>query len=228
MESTTNNNGKFDGTAQTTNKWFNDLSSAMMDIYNKQSSWMSGFYNNFFGSFPGMNKNPWNSSLNFPNLFFGKYDGLNSMFTPFNYADGRFINLMTAQYEEAYKGIMDFNKAYFEALQEQVDSFQINGNELNNKVQKSVEKEWEATRNIIDSMVDTYNKQSHFSSESNKKFLEETRNLFTASAKRNERLWSEAFKTNQTNGKAEKETEKETEKEHLKKQNNKTHVHHHN
>jgi uncharacterized membrane-anchored protein YhcB (DUF1043 family) len=220
MESTTYSNGNFEGIPSAT-KWLNDLSSTMMNMYSKQSNLMTNFYSNFFSFFPGNNKNLWNPNVNFLDPLW-KNNSLKSFFVPFNSwgTNEPMFNLLTAQFEEAYNQSTAFNDKCAGMLQKKYQNLQTNWGALNEKVQKVLEEEWKTTGGIVNSMVETYNKQNNSSSESNKQLIAEIQNQFALTAKRNENFWAQLIKTTPVDDKPYKENEQKNE-------HNQNHNHNH-
>ena len=213
---------------QTANKWLNDASSSVMDMYNKQASLVFGFYNNLFNSLPGMSKNNWMSNMNFAKPHDG-YDMANAFFPAFNlFKTSSLMNLCASKYEDMYKQITDYNNLWSSMLQKKSQNAQENWSASAEKMQAIVEKEWKIRNDMASTLLDAYNKQMDVSIELNRKFMEELNNHLNAAFKRNEKFYSDVFKGAHAPEKEEKEHEPAVVKKHTKAEPAHAHNHNHN
>jgi hypothetical protein len=209
MESTTfsKTNEKFYETIQGANKGFNEINSAAMDIYSKQLNLASSFYKNLFYSFPWANKNVWNANIDFAK-YFGA-DGTSKLFTPFNWfkMSDYLGDFFKPQSEDLLSKTIEFNNNWFTELQKQLKIMQMNWVESSEKMQEIVMEEWKTTYSSINSLIEAYNKQTDFSIESNRKFMEKINSQLNLAAKQSENFWSDVLKTVQPSDKSEQENE---------------------
>jgi hypothetical protein len=195
-------NENFNGTTETANKLFSEVSSTVIDVYSKQLNLLLGFYNNLFNFFPGINKNTWAANMDFIKPING--DGtLNSVFAPFNVfkMNGHLFHPFTNRFEDLYKQTNELNAYWISAFQ----NSQSNWNELNKKSQEIIEEGWKNTFNIINSMIDVYNKQMDFSNKSGQKLVEGISNQINLAIKRSETFWSDILETAPVSNKTENE-----------------------
>ncbi|MEO8762615.1 MAG: hypothetical protein ABI388_13225 [Bacteroidia bacterium] len=176
--------------AQTTNKWMNDASSAMMDMYKKQTDMASSFYSNLFNSFSGANKNSFNPMANFSNPFSNNHDMMKNMFTPFN-AFG--MNTSSSNpFEKAIKQLTDFNQNLLSSLGKPFGNGNQDFGALTENYKNVVEKEVEASKKMIETLTAAYHKQMEFTMENNKKLQEEMSAQFNQLVKLTQQFWAGA------------------------------------
>src|ERR1700740_467844 len=126
---------------QAANKWLNEASSTMMEMYNKQANLVYGFYNNLFNAI-GVNKN-W-----MPNMGFAKsYDGhemANAFFPAWSglFKTNHFMNMCTSQYQDMYKQMAEINGLCSSMMQKKYENAQRIWGDSAEKMQAAVEKEW--------------------------------------------------------------------------------------
>ena len=215
------------GKTQTTNKWFNEANSTIMDMYNKQANLVLGFYSNLFHSMPGMNKNSW-----MPNMNFGATHDGHDFINPFTSAyswfkpNNSFMNLFDTQYQDMYKQFVEHNNIWNSFGHKRGQEMQKNWNEATRKMQDIIEKELKIRNEAANNIIDVCNKQMDFSMELNRKFMEELNNQFNIAFKRSEKFYSDAFKETQSNEKEQKEHEVVAIKKHTKAEP--VHASHHN
>lgn len=189
---------------------FNNAASAMTDVYKKQLDTVFGFYNNIFNSAMGVGRNNWGIDFN-ANPFLASGNGFKSFFSPFSWlkSDGEYTNRLTSVYENFFRQISEFNKNWLDTFR---DTYHLRQNDwisLNEKYQQLLEERWNATKAIMDSLVETYNKQLDFSAQSNKKMLSELNTQMDKALKSNMGFWENAVKTY---GKADKGEEEKSNK----------------
>jgi hypothetical protein len=176
--------------AQTTNKWMNDASSAMMDMYKKQADMASGFYSNLFNSFSGANKNSLNPMANFSNPFSNGNDMMKNMFAPFN-AFGM-TNSSSNPFEKAIKQLTDFNQNLLSSFGKPFGNGNQDFDALTENYKNVVEKEVEASKKMIETLTAAYHKQMEFTMENNKKLQEEMSAQFNQLVKLTQQFWAGA------------------------------------
>ncbi|HXB42136.1 MAG TPA: hypothetical protein VNZ49_16465 [Bacteroidia bacterium] len=196
----------FDETTKITNKWLADTCSVMSNIYDKQLKTTLDFYNNFYNSFSGTNRNEY-SHLHFNPLFFKGSELFQSIFNPFKFfnQDTDFAEAFTSQFEEVNKQIHKLNERLAELFQEEFKNSQTNWNEFG----KMVEEELKHMQSNGSSIIEAYTKRLNSSLEFNKKLLQEMNNQFEIAITRNKRSWSDFIKNYQTKERNEKENESE-------------------
>ncbi|MEI8137877.1 MAG: hypothetical protein WCH21_11180 [Bacteroidota bacterium] len=185
--------------AKMANKWFNDATTSTMESYKKQLNLVSGYYSNFFNSFLGENKNIWNPTKNFADLFFNNNDSIKSMFIPFSGfgMNGAFSNQFSNPFEKMIKQLTDYNQNLLGSFTKQFENGNSDWGVLNEKYQKTIEKEFEASKKLINTMVEGYNAQTESSLEAHKKLQEEINKQIGLVFKLNQEFWSEVLKTSQ-------------------------------
>ncbi|MEO5991379.1 MAG: hypothetical protein ABIP68_07050 [Ferruginibacter sp.] len=165
---------------------------SMMDGYQKQLSQMTEFYTNAFNSFSGQTKNMWNPMQNQGNLFF-KNDALKSFFTPFN--GFGMNNGFSNPFDNVVKHISDYNHNLMGSLSKDFNN--TNSDSNINKYQKLVEERSEASKEYINSLSETFNKQMDSMLATNKKLQEETNKQFESILKLSQQFWTGVLNTNQ-------------------------------
>ncbi len=184
--------------AQTTNKWMNDASSAMMDMFKKQAEMSSSFYSNLFNSFSGANKNSFNPMANFNNPFTSVFsnpfssdnDMMKNMFSPFNAfgMNSSFSN----PFEKAIKQLTDFNQNLLTSFGKPFGNGNQDLGALTENYKNIVEKEMETSKKMMRSLVEAYHKQMEFTIENNKKLHEEMNAQFNQLLKLTQNFWAGA------------------------------------
>lgn len=176
--------------AQTTNKWMNDASSAMMDMYKKQTDMASSFYSNLFNSISGTNKNSTNPLANFSNPFSNGNDMMKNMFAPFN---GFGMNSFSSNpFEKVMKQLTDFNQNLLSSLNKPFGNGNQDFGALTENYKNVVEKEMETSKKMMGSLVEAYHKQMEFTMENNKKLQEEMNTQFNQLVKLTQQFWAGA------------------------------------
>lgn len=189
METSTNAN-PLEGGAKAAEKWFNDSSAAMMEIYNKQLNVATNFYKNLSGM--GMaNNSVWNPGKNFTNTLFGNNDLTKWMFNPFSSNGNSVINPFAGTFEKAYNQLTEYNRNLFSMFNNKdASDMQANLTEFGKKYQESLSKQMEASKQIMNSFMEAFNKQVEVATESDKKLMEELNGRFTAAIKQTQDLWA--------------------------------------
>ncbi len=199
------------------NEMFNDANATMMSIYKKQLNTSMDFYTNLFNSFSGLNKNGWSPNFNSPLLNSG--EALKSMFAPFNFfkPDGNFSNTFSTPFDNLYKQMIEFNNNWFISLQKEFQGKQESWIEASEKYRELIEEEWKATQNIVNTIIETYNKEMDFSVETNKKLVQEIDKQFHLVSKQNARILADILKSVNISDKTEKENGTESKQSQSKK-----------
>ena len=167
---------------------------SMMDMYQKQLSQMTEFYTNAFNSFSGQSKNIWNPMQKQGNLFFNN-DALKSFFTPFN--GFRMNNGFSNPFDNVIKHVSDYNHNLMGSLSKDYNNTSSDGNVIGNKYQKLVEERSEVSKEYINTLADTFNKQMESMLVTNKKLQEETNKQFESVLKLSKQFWADVLNTNQ-------------------------------
>ena len=198
-----NANETLSESAKMANKWLNDANASMMDVYKKQLNIVSGFYSNFFNSFSGENKNIWNPAKTFTDLF-SNNAGMKSMFTPFggfgldsgftNPFSSAFSNPFSNPLDKIFKQMTDYNQT-LSSFSGQFGNENSGWSSINEKYQKTIAKEFEASKGLLNTLIDGYKKQAETSIEANKKLQEEINKQISLIVKLNQQFWSEILNT---------------------------------
>jgi len=180
-------------TNQIATKWFNDANTSMMNIFKKQLNTSMDFYNNLFNSFSGLSKNNWGTSFNSP--LTNSNEIMKSMFSMFNFKmDGNSSNPFSTPFDNIYKQMLDLNNNWMSSMQKEFKDRRSEWSETSEKYRGLMEEELKATRNILNSMMEAYNKQMDFSSEANKKLLQEIDGQFNSISKQSEIILADILK----------------------------------
>lgn len=192
MESTnsTLNTEKLLENAKNTNKWASDAVVSMMDVYKKQFDVMSGFYGNLFHSFSGESNNNLNSTKNFTDLFFNN-SSLKSLYTPYSSLgmNGGFSN----PFNNMFTQIKEYNQNLLGSFTKQFENGGMDSQSMSDKYKKTVEKDMEASKHLISSLTDAYNKRLEFSLAESKKIQDEINNQVKLVFEINQQFWFELF-----------------------------------
>jgi hypothetical protein len=176
--------------AKTANKWLNDASSAMMDMYKKQTDMVSGFYSNLFNSISGTGKSSFNPMANFSNPFFNNNDMMKNMFAPFNSFG---MNSSSSNpFENALKQLTDFNQNMLNSFGKPFGNGNQDFGTLTENYKNLVEKKMDVTKKMMESLVSAYHKQMEFTLENNKKLHEEINMQINQLVKLTQEFWAGA------------------------------------
>jgi hypothetical protein len=188
--------------AKTANKWSSDAVASMMDVYKKQFNIVSGFYSNIFNSLNGENKDALNPAKNLTDLFFNNsaFKSLSTPFSPMG-MNGGFSNSFSNPFNNMFNQVKEYNQTMLNNFTKQFGVGSTDANSIVDKYQKTVEKEIDASKNLITSLTDVYNKQVEFSVTESKKLQDEINNQLKQVFEINQKFWSELLNTNanQTN-----------------------------
>ncbi|MDX2173635.1 MAG: hypothetical protein SFY56_10960 [Bacteroidota bacterium] len=192
METTksTQNNEQLLENAKNANKWMSDAVATMMDVCKKQFDIMSGFYGNLFNSYSSETKNSLTPIKNFTDLFFNN-GSLKLLYTPFsslgvNYGFSNPFNNMFNQMKE-------YNQNLLGSFTKQFENGGMDSQSILDKYKKTVEKEIEASKHLISSLTNAYNKRLEFSIAESIKIQDEMNNQLKLLFEINQQFWSELF-----------------------------------
>jgi plasmid maintenance system antidote protein VapI len=180
-------------TTNSTNK--NNALTSMMEAYQKQLSQVTEFYTNIYNSFSGQAKNMWNPMQNQSNLFFNN-EALKSVSTPFN---GFGMNGSNSNpFEKIVKQVSDYNQNLMGSLTKQFDHTNLDGKLVADKYKKLVEERADVSKEYINTLAETFNKQMESTLAMNKKLQEETNKQFESVLKLTQEFFAGVLNTNQT------------------------------
>lgn len=197
-------------------KWFSDSSAAMTEVYKKQLSVATNFYGNFYNSFLEVNKNLWNP-FKFTGSFLSDKDGP-ATFNPFAALgmNTNFTNQFIFSIDKALKQINDSNQKLFSILSNQIEKNGNNWNSFNEKYQNVLEHRFNISKNILNSLIETYNKQVEFSIEENAHLQEKFTKELNSLLKESKKLWSDTLNNEPEIIPAEESKPKHHEKKHVR------------
>jgi hypothetical protein len=183
-----------------TSEWFSDATSAMIENYKKQMDLVFGFYNNAFNSAMGTGRNPWNITPNYTDLFSFGNNPFKAFFNPFLgfSSDGEQAGRFSGLYEKLFKQVSEYNKHFLDLFQNNFQVSQEDWVALNEKYQHVVEEELNSAKTMMQTLIESYNKQLDFLTETNKELQSELNKQFNKLMKTNQEFWSEAVKTQDT------------------------------
>jgi hypothetical protein len=188
--------------AKTANKWSTDAVTSIMDVYKKQFNIFSNFYSTIFNSLNTENKDVLNPVKNLTDLFFNN-SSFKSFYSPFSAigTNGNLSNSFTNPFNNIFNQIKDYNQTQLNNFTKQFGLGNPDASSLVDNYQKTVEREIDASKHLINSLTDVYNKQIEFSATESKKLQDEINNQLKLIFEINQRFWSELLKTNtsQTN-----------------------------
>ena len=217
METTKTNEALLDN-AKVAERWFNDTSSSMMDLFNKQLNLTTGFYSNLLNSTFGNSKG-WGVNQGFIDNFLNgnstKWLSPVSSFSTNNGSSNFF-----SSYDKMYKQLLESNRHFLSAFSNQVKSNDIDWNSINKDYKETIDRRIESSRKILSSMTDSYNKQLHFTLDMEKNMFEELNNQFNSVMKQNQKLFSDMLQNYQSSFDTEDKKNRETENSENKKRTN--------
>ncbi len=193
----TKTNEAFNEGAKVVEKLFNNVNTAMTDMYKKQMDMTTSFYNNLFNSGLG-NTNGWNQNNGFPNMF-STMDVTKWFSNPFtNFSATAFQNPFGTSMDKTMKGITEFNQNLLSTLTNGLQGNGTDWNEMSKEYKETIEARLAASKEILTSISEAFNKQLESSIDTNKKTVEEINNQFNLVMKQNQKLWADLFKIFQT------------------------------
>lgn len=200
METKTNGN-LLDG-AKVAEKWFNDSSAAMMEIYNKQLSVATNFYKNLSGM---GNSNGWNMGKSFTDTLFPNNDLSKWMLNPFSATSASLSNPFMESFEKAYNQLLNYNRNLFPLFNNNsVGNMGIDMNTIGKKYQELMTNQFEASKKIMNTMMETFNKQLEVATETDKKMMEEINEQFSSAFKQDQEFLASILNPNKAAMKEEK------------------------
>jgi len=206
-------------TMKTTTKWFEESAKVVTGFYDKQYKSVLDSYTNFMGlafegfktgkeseivtSFKGQVntflKNIEDSSAVMKKMFSTILDNLTDG-TEKGYVK-EISDLMQDTYSKQAEQLLKFNKNLLNA--ENLQSSITLNKEISEKLQKDLEKNFEASKTIIKSISDSYIKENNFTTKGGKKMLEEILAEIDVVTKNNMKFWTnwfnEVYTENKTN-----------------------------
>lgn len=203
----TNSNHSANNGANSAEKMVNDSTKELTDFYTKQLNVATGFYKNLFDSFSTGNKG-WNAKPDFSNGFTNN-DFAKAFTMPFNGIPSNFTNPFLPMFDNLYKQMVDYNTTMFANI---TNSLKANADmpEISKKYQDTVNTRMEASKNILKSAAEAYNKQLDFSIENNKKAMDEITNQFNSMLTQNQKFWSDLLASMHGSTKNEEKIAKDT------------------
>lgn len=170
------------------NQWCNEVTASMSDLYKKQLNLVTGFYSNLFSSFPGENNNTmWNPMKSYTDLFFN--NPMKSGVSPF----GNF-GTNGNPFEKTLQQITEYNQNLFNSFTKKLDNGSIDWTSINEKYQKTIEKEFEASQKMVNSLIESYNKRMENTMEINKDLQKEFSTQLNDLFNMNKQLWEDTTK----------------------------------
>jgi hypothetical protein len=201
---------RFEDTYNTTTQWFEESSKIMTNLYDKQFRFMLDSYSNLmdlaFESYK-TNSETELGSASFQNrvsLFLKNIEESSSIMKKMfaniidnisNEADKGYIKEISELMQETYSNqtqqLLKFNKNLLDAANLQ-SVIKLN-KEISVKLEKDLEKNFEASKKIIKSISDSYTKENGFSTRTGKKMLDEIFAEIDVVTKNNMKFWNNWF-----------------------------------
>lgn len=214
METTKTNNETVIEGAKMSEKWFNETSEAMMNVYNKQLQFTTGLYENFANMFFGNTKS-WSERQNFSELFLNsdlaKWPGVS--FTGSNGGS----NIFLSSFDRIYKQTLEYNRNLLASLNNTMKENQFDWSKINEDYLKSTELQLEISKKMIISLSEMSNKQLDLSIDYNKKVMDEINTQLNALVKQNQKMWTEVYNMQEQQSNVEEKKTKESAKSETKK-----------
>jgi len=189
---TTNNETLNEG-AKVIEKLLSNTNSAMTDMYKKQMELTTSFYNNLFNSGLGHN-NLWNQNTRIPNIF--PSTDMSKLFAnPLtNFLKGNIQNPFATAMENGMKQIVEFNQKMVSEFTNEIDNNKTNWDAIGKEYKETINSRLETSKEILNSVTETYNKQSESAIEMNIKTINEISDQLSKAMKQNQSLWSDVLK----------------------------------
>jgi regulator of sigma D len=193
-----------------TSQWFKESSKIMTELYDKQVRFLLNSYSDFIESAnesinkvkdPKFGSNTFHSSLELflknledsatitKTMFSNIVDRLNTE-TDQGYIK-EISDLMQETYSKQTEQLIEFNKNLLSAENLQ-NTINLN-KEISSKLQNDLEKNFEASKKIIQSISDTYTKETSFSAQRGKKMLDEIFAEIDVVTNNNMKFWTKWF-----------------------------------
>lgn len=214
---TTNNETLNEG-AKVMEKLLSNTNSAMTDMYKKQMELTTSFYNNLFNSGLGHN-NLWNQNTRIPNIF-PSMDMSKWFANPLtNFSTGNIQNPFAISMENGMKQIVEFNQKMVSAFTNGIDNNKTNWDAIGKEYKETINSRLETSKEILNSVTETFNKQSESAIEMNIKTINEISDQLSKAMKQNQKLWSDMLKMSQGSLNVEEKTTESVSNENKKRSN---------
>ena len=191
----TNSNHTVKDELQTAEKKLLDSNKEIMDFYTKQMNAFTGFYTNTasasgnieksWSAYPGMSTNFFNQELS------------KAFAMPFNGIGPNFGHPFSPNIDQFNKQLLDFNTAMFTNFNTRLQG-SIGYQAFSDKYQNLLHLRMEASKNILKTATDAFNKQFDTSLEINKKAIEEMNQQLQLIISQTQIFWFEAFSSVQS------------------------------
>jgi hypothetical protein len=181
--------------AKVAEKWFNDASTSMMDLFNKQLNLTTGYYSNLLNS-TFSNTKDWGVNQGFIDNFLG--GNSTKWLTPFNtFSSNNNSSYFFSTFDKMYKQIVESNRHFFTEFNNQLKTNEIDWNSINKEYKETMDRRIESSRKILSSITDSYSKQLHFTLDMEKNMFEELNNQFNSVMRQNQKMLSDFLNTYQ-------------------------------
>lgn len=176
--------------ARMAEKWMNESSAAMMDIYNKQLNLATGFYNNYINSM-WSNVKPSSSGQEFMDNYFGSKMA-KSFWTPYNalYGNGDSSPFLSS-FDKMQKQYMDFGRSLYNDMTDRMRISDLDWSSIGNEYKGIWDKRLDATKKTMNAMFETYQKQMNFTMDTGREMMNEMNNQFNSIYRQNQKNWTE-------------------------------------
>jgi hypothetical protein len=141
---TTKTTGAFIESVKIAEKWFNDSSATMMDIYNKQLNLTTGFYNNMFNSIINNNKG-WKDSQIADSFFKNDISKWFPMSFSGNGNSTNILNPLQSVFDTMYKQMTEYNQNILANFNNHVTNSDTNWDTITKEYMETVEKRLDAS-----------------------------------------------------------------------------------
>lgn len=216
---TTKTNEAFIESVKMAEKWFSDTNATMTDIYNKQLSLTTGYYNNLFNSIINSSKG-WSDNKIADSFF--RSDITKWFSIPFK-NDGNssfFSNPSLSLFDTMYKQMIEYNQNLITNFNNQIKNSDTNWDSINKEYMETVEKRLDASMKILNSLSEGYMKELDSTMGNNKKIINDINEQFNSVIKQNQKFLSEFLNKSQMSFDAEDKKTKESSIVSNKKQSN--------
>lgn len=180
--------------AKMAEKWMNESSAAVMEIYNKQLNLASGYYTNYINSIWSNGKVPGGSQQFLDNYFGNKM--AKSFWTPYSALYNNGDSNPLSSFEKMQKQYMDFNRTLFNDMTVRLRTNDLDWSSVGNEYKGILDKQIEATKKAMSTLFETYQKQLNFTMDTGKEMMNDMSNQFNAIYKQNQKNWSDMMQPN--------------------------------
>ena len=215
METTQLNSNTLLEGVKISERWFNNLNTATMDIYNKQLNLVIGYYTDFLNSSLGSIHSS-NKTKNPFNLFFNT-DATKAFWFPFNNDGNVFSSPVINSFDKTYKEVLDYNRNLLTTLNNEFKSNIVQWNKINQQYGEYIEKQMEISKKIANSIAEAYNKHGDFSTASYREAIEKLNHQIDLFMQQSQTLFSNVLKAQQNGFNSEVKKEKESAVKDIKK-----------